>query len=352
MGKRQNKRSDHNMWAADKARLEPLLEELGQLFACLQPSVGPTRFRQIEQTLTLLCGNASDAALARLGEAIAPLSYSPHQLIKTLAFHDSDLVAAPVVTASPVLAADDLTLLIKSMPAARAALVARRSTLSAAHSGLLIARGVQLINNGGGRILHTIAGNTGAELSVLDMVRLADQARRDPRLVSALSKRSRLPMAVVDQLAKSGLAHVQNLVAPKPSKATQTDGRMMSLADLTPQYGPAEEELRPLIASQTLSESHLEQFALKGDFVSSVLTLAYLTKSRRSHAEAILTAETPEELILLARVNGLTAASVEALLQIGPWRNRLSRLQRQAAMNHFKALTPTDARMISGQVAA
>src|SRR5690606_34073456 len=98
------------------------------------------------------------AVRAELAERFAEAPDAPHQLIRRLANDEAETVAAPVLTASPVLTEADLIGVVRSRGQGHMRAVSRRAAVSEAVSDAIVERGDD-------ETLGVLLGNEGASLS-------------------------------------------------------------------------------------------------------------------------------------------------------------------------------------------
>src|SRR5690606_37928193 len=146
-----------------------------------------------DETLGVLLGNegaslsraASEAAVERARanpalhavtvERFAEAPDAPHQLIRRLANDEAETVAAPVLSASPVLTEADLIGVVRSRGQGHMRAVSRRAAVSEAVSDAIVERGDD-------ETLGVLLGNEGASLSRAASETAVERARANPAL--------------------------------------------------------------------------------------------------------------------------------------------------------------------------
>ena len=117
----------------------------------------------------------------------------PHDLALQLASDADIAVARPILSRSPVLTENDILQLALASSDDHLEAIATRPTLSSRVTDVLIDRGST-------RVLRTVSGNAGAEVSERGMQRLVASARHDHELCQSLADRGDLSPAVLEQL--------------------------------------------------------------------------------------------------------------------------------------------------------
>ncbi len=117
----------------------------------------------------------------------------PHELALTLASDANIAVARPILARSPVLTEADILRLAQASSDDHLEAIATRPTLSSRITDVLIDRGSN-------KVLRTVSGNAGAEVSETGLRRLVDRARHDDELCLSLADRGDLTPAVLEQL--------------------------------------------------------------------------------------------------------------------------------------------------------
>src|SRR5690606_31122594 len=133
------------------------------------------------------------AVRAELAERFAEAPDAPHQLIRRLANDEAETVAAPVLSASPVLTEADLIGVVRSRGQGHMRAVSRRAAVSEAVSDAIVERGDD-------ETLGVLLGNDGASLSRAASETAVDRARANPALHAVTVERSSLPPDLLNDL--------------------------------------------------------------------------------------------------------------------------------------------------------
>lgn len=129
----------------------------------------------------------------QVSEKLCESDRVPHELALTLASDANIAVARPILARSPVLTEADILRLAQASSDDHLEAIATRPTLSSRITDVLIDRGSN-------KVLRTVSGNAGAEVSETGLRRLVDRARHDDELCLSLADRGDLTPAVLEQL--------------------------------------------------------------------------------------------------------------------------------------------------------
>lgn len=129
----------------------------------------------------------------QVSEKLCESDRVPHELALTLASDANIAVARPILARSPVLTEADILRLAQASSDDHLEAIATRPALSSRITDVLIDRGSN-------KVLRTVSGNAGAEVSETGLRRLVDRARHDDELCLSLADRGDLTPAVLEQL--------------------------------------------------------------------------------------------------------------------------------------------------------
>ena len=129
----------------------------------------------------------------QVSEKLCESDRVPHELALTLASDANIAVARPILARSPVLTEADILRLAQASSDDHLDAIATRPSLSSRITDVLIDRGSN-------KVLRTVSGNAGAEVSETGLRRLVDRARHDDELCLSLADRGDLTPAVLEQL--------------------------------------------------------------------------------------------------------------------------------------------------------
>lgn len=158
-------------------------------------SVSPTLAEEylFTEIATTVMAKLKPAQRPQVSDALCDSDRLPHELAMALAADADIAVARPILSRSPVLREADILHLAQASSDDHLDAIATRPTLSPQITDVLIDRGSD-------KVLRTVSGNAGAQMSENGMRRLVDRARRDQELCLSLADRGDLSPAVLEQL--------------------------------------------------------------------------------------------------------------------------------------------------------
>ena len=220
------------------------------------------------------------AVRAELAERFAEAPDAPHQLIRRLANDEAETVAAPVLTASPVLTEADLIGVVRSRGQGHMRAVSRRAAVSEAVSDAIVERGDD-------ETLGVLLGNEGANLSRAASETAVERARANPALHAVTVERASLPpdllndlyfdvearlrQRILEQNARLDPALLESALAAGRARVATDDGA------LPPDYAKCLNYVEELRAAGQLTPTMLARFLRSGSRTSFLIALSQLT---------------------------------------------------------------------------
>ncbi len=176
---------------ADRERLlDEMVEYCGH--AELDDLTAPAMRELVSAVFMTLVGEAERDIRRRLSEKIAAAPWAPAALVNVLALDEIE-IAAPVISASPVLQDHDLIRLLVESTLDHQIAIARRGRLS---SPVIEA----ILKQQEPAVLTALAGNDTADVSASAMERLVDHSRRITAMRSPLARHPRLSSDLAQRL--------------------------------------------------------------------------------------------------------------------------------------------------------
>jgi uncharacterized protein (DUF2336 family) len=262
-------------------------------------------------------------ARAELAERLADLANPPRQTLLELADDDQITVAEPILSRSPALQDADLERIARKQSQAHLAAIAVRPTLSERVTDVLVDRGDD-------RVVHTVAGNHGAQFSAEGFSALVQRAGTSEVLLHRLGARADLPGAISTELAPK----ISAALAAK-LKAAGADGSALvglaaeSRAVLADRLRAASKMARPLeILLDHLDRGlvNLDEAIIELADVDATPDVARLIADRielRSDTVTrALCGPTDEAITLLCRAAGLKVNGYSAIVRMRRRRRR------------------------------
>ena len=288
------------------------------------------------------------SAKTLLASRLATIDSAPPLTIRALAFDDLIEVAAPVLSKSERL--DDATLIETARNKSQAHLMAisTRRVLSGAVTDVLVAHGSD-------EVIHSTVNNPGAEFSENGFTRLVDRAEGDDRLASCLGMRPAMPRHLYLKLiAKASATVRERLEAAIPEQANAVPDAVRE-ATLRARTAPAaisrETEIahalvKSLFDDGRLDEQQVASFAEARKFDEANAAIAALANVPLSIAENMMIETRAEGVMILAKVSGMSWATVRAIIDMRDDLSGLAVTDLQACKATYERLRPSTAQQV------
>jgi uncharacterized protein (DUF2336 family) len=258
------------------------------------------------------------SARALLSNRLAPIDTAPPLTIRALAFDDVIEVAAPVLSRSERL--DDETLIKTARNKSQAHLMAIsvRRVLSGAVTDVLVQRGND-------EVIQSTVNNPGAEFSEGGFTQLVDRAEGDDDLATCLAMRPTIPRHLyLKLLAKASATVRARLEAAHPQQAGDvptavreaTRRARSAPSAVTRETAIAHALVKSLHEDGRLDERQLTTFAEAGKFDEANASIAALANVPLSIAENMMIETRAEGVMILAKVSGMSWATVKAIIEM------------------------------------
>jgi uncharacterized protein (DUF2336 family) len=169
-----------------------LLRALTDIFLDSASRLQPQERALFDDVIEKVLEEVEPRARQELAERLAARSDAPHGVVVRLAA-DAIVVAARVLTQSPVLVDDDLVVLARDKSQDHLLAISKRDRLSERITDILVDRGDALV-------LDSMAANLGAQFSPPGTIALIDKARTRETLWRRLAARGDLPVRIADQM--------------------------------------------------------------------------------------------------------------------------------------------------------
>ncbi|MGA7998239.1 MAG: DUF2336 domain-containing protein, partial [Bradyrhizobium sp.] len=258
------------------------------------------------------------SARVLLSNRLAPIDTAPPRTIRALAFDDLIEVAAPVLSRSERL--DDETLIETARNKSQAHLMAIsvRRVLSGAVTDVLVLRGND-------EVIQSTVNNPGAKFSESGFTRLVDRAEGDDNLATCLAMRPTVPRHLyLKLLAKASATVRERLEAANPQQAGDvpiavreaTRRARTAPSAVSQETAIAHSLVKSLYEDGRLDEHQVATFAEAGKFDEANASIAALANVPVSIAENMMIETRAEGVMILAKVSGMSWATVKAIISM------------------------------------
>jgi uncharacterized protein (DUF2336 family) len=275
-------------------------------------------FERLINTIELraIADVSARVALAEMSAQLAPVRQSPAAVMRRLARHDDISVAAPVLSESARLTADDLIELAKTKSEKHLLAISGRWWLQEIVTDALLARRFP-------RVSRRLVDNPGARVSAAGYAIVIAQAASDPELAVATGIRADLPPDLRSELLRQASDAVRTkLLSRAPpflfeeiraavAAASVSAEREMSRAR---DFGSAKIVIARLKKEGRLNERALLDFAQARKYEETVTALAELSKASVEVVRPLMQSLRSEGVLVPCRVAGLHWETVGAVL--------------------------------------
>jgi uncharacterized protein (DUF2336 family) len=297
------------------ARNTEILRHVTDLFVLRAPLLSEDEISLYDDVIIRLMVEVEMAAKALLSMRLAPISNSPRQTIKSLAFDDHIEVAGPVLIQSERLTEADLIENAKFGGQGHMLAISSRRMLGEKLTDILIERGDK-------HVLMSTAQNAGAKISESGFSLLTKRANHDDALTTCVGDRQDIPPHIFRQLIERASEKVRvKLEASRPDLAelirhTLTEvGRQIE----TEQLESFIAETRHRGAAEFVDEASslkIQKIAQSGTLKDMALTLARICQMPVVFVESAIQQRRSETLLLLTKANSISSVAVKAVLEM------------------------------------
>lgn len=295
-----------------------------------------------------LIDHIETSAKALLSNRLAPIDTAPPLTIRALAFDDVIEVAGPVLSQSTRL--DDSTLIENARSKSQAHLMAisTRKTLSGAVTDVLVQRG----NN---EVVQSTVNNPGAEFTESGFTRLVDRAEGNDDLAASIGLRPSMPRHLyLKLLAKASSTVRQRLEAANPRQAAAVPSVVKeatrlarsATSTITRDAEIAHALVKGLFDDGRLDERQLAAFAKAGKFDEANASIAALANVPVAIAENMMIESCAEGVMILAKVAGLSWATVRTLIKMRETLTGAEPTDLAASEDTYDRLRPSTAQQV------
>ncbi len=256
--------------------------------------------------------------LVHLSQALSSIDHAPKETIRTLAFHDDPLVAAPVLQNSSRLSEKDLVEIANTRSQKHLLAICGRANLSEGLTDALMRVGDASVNN-------ALAQNAEAQFSECGYATLVGRAERDESLTEKLGLRLDIPSNLLrDILLKAtDIVRARFLTAPRPvMKKGQGHGRELaeevSGTRTKTDYRQAQSQVLALNLGGKLNESTVNRFAVRGEYINVVAALALLTDVKLEAIEPLMKSDRLYGLIVACKAARLSWSTTKMIIYNRP----------------------------------
>ena len=288
------------------------------------------------------------SAKALLANRLAPIGNAPPVTIRTLAFDDLIEVAAPVLSQSERLDDEALIETARNKSQAHLMAISMRKVLSGAVTDVLVLRGND-------EVIQSTVNNPGAEFSERGFTRLVNRAQGDDDLATCIGLRPTIPRHLYLKLIAKASATVRaRLEAANPRMAADVPTAVQEATRLarsapsavTEETAIAHALVKSLYDDGRLDEHQIEAFAEAGKFDEANAAIAALASVPVFVAENMMVETRAEGVMILAKVAGMSWATVKAIINMRDNLSGMDRSDLHACKGTYERLRPSTAQQV------
>lgn len=300
------------------ARRVETLRRITDLFLHAADDYSDEQINVFDDVFECLLKHIEISAKILLSRRLAPIAKAPPQTVRSLAFDDLIEVAAPMLSQSERLTDDMLIENARCKSQAHMLAIAKRATLSGAVTEVLVERGNSEVAK------HT-AANPGAAFSERGYSSLLARAEQNEDIAICFGLRPSIPRPYYLKLIARASASVRaRLEAAHPQMAGDISAAVDEVtrqarstpAAMTEATRIAHGLVRSLHEDGRLNEHEVARFAAAGKFDETNAALACLSNVPIGMAEAMMIESRAEGLLILAKVSGLSWATVQRVIDM------------------------------------
>lgn len=321
------------------------LRRITDLFLMAPAQLSNEQIGVFDDVLAHLVARVETRARAELANRLAPIAQAPNDVIRKLANDDEISVAGPVLTQSPRLSTSDLVTIAQQKGQAHLLAIAGRSTLEQRITDVLV-------NRGNRDVMHTLAGNAGAEFSNDGYSTLVRRADGDESLAEKLGRRIDIPLQFFRDLLLRATEAVRAklLASAGPDRQDEIRKILAGISNDIERESPAArsfEDAQRLVAllkeTGRLNEGEIHNFAKQDKYEEAVCGLAGLCGVPFDLIERLAQSGRTDALLVPSKAAGLGWPTVKLLLELCGKRQALAQHDMELAAKEFNKLSAATA---------
>jgi uncharacterized protein (DUF2336 family) len=296
-----------------------ILKQVADLFLSNAERLRESQIGAFDGILVPLIERMEANALVHFSEALSTSDLAPRETIRKLAFHLDASVAAPVLRNSNRLSERDLVEIVKTLSQQHLLAISGRESLNETLTDALMRLGDVNVSN-------ALARNPGAQFSECGYATLVGRAERDEGLTEKLGLRLDLPANLLRELLAKAtdIVRARFLTAPRPvmrrkgGSAGASAGSISAAPRKKIDYTQAHSEILALSRTGKLSDSIVNRFAVRGEYINVVAALSVLSDVKIEAIEPLIEPERLYGLIVACRASRLSWSTMTMIIRNRP----------------------------------
>jgi uncharacterized protein (DUF2336 family) len=254
--------------------------------------------------------------LAEISARLAPVANAPIDLSLNLARHSEIGIARPILTSSSRLTTAELVEIAQTRSQDHLLAISKRAEIETAVTDVLLDRGNQAV-------VHSVAGNSGANFSESGFAALLKAAETDDKLAEKTGSRLDLPLSLLRQLLLRATEAVRyRLLSRIPPEFQEEMRRALSTAaeavdqesSKPRDFQKAKAFVRLLQEKGELDENTLFEFARSRRHEETAVALSLLSSASLEIIKPLMNSPMDDGLLIPCKVADCRWETVDAIL--------------------------------------
>lgn len=293
-----------------------MLRQLTDLFLTEADRLSEEQVGVFDLVLVQLIDRIETRTLVEISERLAPVANAPIDLTLSLAAHSEIGIARPILKNSSRLTTADLVNIAKTHSNSHLLAISERAQIEPAVTDVLLDRGNEAV-------VHSVAGNNGAQFSESGFAALLKAAETDEALAEKAGLRLDLPLNVLRQLLLRATEAVRGRLLPRiPPEFQEQVRRALSIASEAvdressrPRDFHAARAFVGLLRDKgDLNQDKLREFARGRKFEETVVALSLLSSAPLEIIKPLMTSPMNDGLLIPCKVADCSWETVSAIL--------------------------------------
>jgi uncharacterized protein (DUF2336 family) len=326
------------------------LRRITDLFVSNTDRLNDQQIEVFDDVLGHLIKRIEGKALAELSRRLAPINNAPTEIVRRLARDDDIAVAEPILTQSARLNNKDLIEIATTKTPAHLLAISGRSQIGAEVTDVLLQRGDR-------KVLHRLAGNSGANFSEDGFATLVKHSERDGELAEKVGLRLDVPLRLFRELllraTEAVRARLLALAGPESRDQIQRvlaaiseDSRHEAGFQNEHDYAEAQARVLAMRTSGELNEAAIFEFAKSGRHADMVAALSVLCGAPVKLVENLLQSEHREAILVPCKAASLEWPTVRMVLTCRSVGRKMSDQDLDAARTDYFKLSQNNAQRV------
>jgi uncharacterized protein (DUF2336 family) len=293
-----------------------MLREMTDLFLSKSDRLNEEQISVFDGVLVQLIERIETRALAEISERLAPVANAPIDLTLNLARHSEIGIARPILTNSTRLSTADLVEIAKTKGQDHLLAISERAEIETAVTDVLLDRGNRAV-------VHSVASNSGAQLSTNGFAALLKASETDEQLAEKTGSRLDVPLHLLRQLLLRATEAVRSrLLSRTPPEFQQEMRRALTTAaeavvqeTSKPRDFEAAKAFVALLRQKgELDEKTLFEFARSQKYEETAVALSLLSSASLEIVKPLMKSPMDDGLLIPCKVADFKWETVSAIL--------------------------------------